>query len=429
MMIQPRKYFLLHFRPKTVPESTLALSLSWGLGGMAAVLTALQMGTGLLLKFAYDPTPAGAYASVAYLISDIPFGRLVRNLHHWGAQLLVGMTVLHLLRVFFTGAFHAPRRLNWIIGLGLLLTVLLSNFTGYLLPWDQLAYWAVTVSTGMLEYIPGIGHSLQAWLRRGESIGPDTLRLFFAVHTALVPALFAFLAGFHFWRVRRAGGLVVPHGPDSGEGGRAPVPGGKRVPGIPDLIVREAAMAAVAVAALMLLAAGLDAPLGDPANPGLSPNPTKAPWYFAGFQELLLHVHPTVAVCWVPLLAGVSLVVLPFLTYEVHPAGIWFVSRAGRRSALAAAILGIGAAMAWVAADLWLAAYAGMMDRLFSFGLPLLLLGCLAAAGWRSFGKGGRKVKNEAVQAVVVFLAVGFAMLTLVCAVFRGEGMGLVRPW
>ncbi len=434
MTLRLRKYFLLHFRPKTVPESTLALTLSWGLGGLAAVLVLLQMGTGLLLKFAYEPTPQGAYASIQYLIADVPFGRLVRNLHHWGANLLVGVVVLHLLRVCFTGAFHAPRRLNWVIGLGLLTTVLLSNFTGYLLPWDQLAYWAVTVSTGMLEYIPGFGPVMQQWIRGGPEIGAMTLRLFFAVHTALVPLLFAVLMGFHFWRVRRAGGLVIPRkadewrgDPESGE--PAPGPARERVPAVPHLIVREAAMAAVGVAAVLLLAVAVDAPLEGPANPGLSPNPTKAPWYFAGFQELLLHVHPTVAVFIVPVMATLALAALPFWRYQADPGGIWFISRSGRRSALAAALSGALAAILWIAVDHGLASYSAATGRFSSVGLPLLLLAAFAAAGWGSFGKRGTGLNNEGVQVAFVFAAAGFAVMTVTGAVFRGEGMALGWPW
>jgi quinol-cytochrome oxidoreductase complex cytochrome b subunit len=139
----------LHFRPPTVVERTLRFSLTWGLGGMAVVLIMLQLGSGLLLKFAFEPTPLGAYASIQSLQNDVPFGQLVRNLHHWSANLLVLIAFLHMLRVFFTGAFQPPRQFNWIIGWAMFGTVLIANFTGYLLPYDQLAYWAVTVSTGL----------------------------------------------------------------------------------------------------------------------------------------------------------------------------------------------------------------------------------------------------------------------------------------
>ncbi|MGD2011618.1 MAG: cytochrome b N-terminal domain-containing protein, partial [Desulfobacterales bacterium] len=110
---------VLHFRPATVPVDTLRFSLTWGLGGMAAVLVLLQIGTGVLLKFAYEPTPAAAYASIQSLVAGVPFGRLIRNMHHWCAHLLVLVVLLHMLRVFFTGAFHPPRQFNWVIGLTL----------------------------------------------------------------------------------------------------------------------------------------------------------------------------------------------------------------------------------------------------------------------------------------------------------------------
>ncbi|MGD9233840.1 MAG: cytochrome b N-terminal domain-containing protein, partial [Desulfobacterales bacterium] len=189
---QERKRYLLknlflHFRPITVPEKTLKFSLTWGLGGMAAVLVLLQLGTGLLLKFVYVPTPLGAYQSILELNNAVMFGQLIRNIHHWCANFLVLVVLLHMLRVFFTGAFHPPRQFNWMIGLGLFGLVLTANFTGYLLPYDQLAYWAVTVSTGMLEYIPFIGGRLQEIIQGGNEIGPATLNIFFALHTAVVP--------------------------------------------------------------------------------------------------------------------------------------------------------------------------------------------------------------------------------------------------
>jgi quinol-cytochrome oxidoreductase complex cytochrome b subunit len=172
------KNLVLHFRPATVAEPTLKFSLTWGLGGMAAVLVAIQFLTGLLLKIVYVPTPQGAYNSIQVLQDEIRFGGLVRNLHHWSANLLVLIIFLHWMRVFFTGAFHPPRQFNWVIGFGMLLVVLAANFTGYLLPYDQLGYWAVTVSSGMLEYIPWIGHHLQVLLQGGPEIGPATLRIF-----------------------------------------------------------------------------------------------------------------------------------------------------------------------------------------------------------------------------------------------------------
>ena len=267
-----RRNLILHFRPPTVKEKTLILTLSWGLGGMAATLVLLQMTTGLLLKFIYVPTPADAYTSVQTIMVQVPFGRLVRNLHHWCANLLVIVLSLHMLRVFFTGAFHHPRQFNWIIGALLFAMVLAANLSGYLLPYDQLAYWAVTVFMAMMGYIPGIGGWLQQVLGNGSELGPQTLPFFYSVHTAVIPLLMAGLMGFHFWRIRKAGGLVVPRKPSE------PIDETPdRVPVVPNLLVREASMALALTASVMVFSIFFDAVLSAPANPGLSPNPVRAP--------------------------------------------------------------------------------------------------------------------------------------------------------
>ena len=319
-----RGNLILHFRPPTVKEKTLMFTLSWGLGGMAAILVLLQMATGMLLKFIYVPTPVDAYASVQTIMVQVPFGRLVRNLHHWCANLLGIVLMLHMLRVFFTGAFHHPRQFNWIVGLVLFAMVLAANLSGYLLPYDQLAYWAVTVFTAMIGYIPGIGDGLQQALGNGSELGPQTLPFFYSMHTAVIPLLLVGLMAFHFWRIRKAGGLVVPRRP-SDPIDEMPV----RVPVVPGLLVREVSTALALTATVLVFSILFDAALSAPANPGLSPNPVRAPWYFAGVQELLLHVHPVAAVCVIPLLAGFFLLSIPYLAYPLSTEGIWFASSRG----------------------------------------------------------------------------------------------------
>jgi quinol-cytochrome oxidoreductase complex cytochrome b subunit len=254
---------IFHFRPRSVQERTLRFTLTWGLGGMAVVLVCILFGTGLMLKFVYQPVPDRAYASIVHLQNNVAFGELVRNMHHWGGNTLLIIVFLHFLRVFFTGAFHPPRQFNWIIGLAMFLAVLTSNITGYLLPWDQLAFWAITICTGMLEYIPGIGQWLQGLIRGGSDIGPATLSIFFAIHTAVIPASLLILMPFHFWRVRKAGGLVIPRSPDEDASSR-----GDSVPTIPNLILRELVVAVVLIAFIMLVSVVFNAPLGAEANPG-----------------------------------------------------------------------------------------------------------------------------------------------------------------
>ena len=429
---QHRRFLLrnlaLHFRPTTVPRNTLRFSHTWGLGGMAATLVLLQLGSGLLLKFAYEPDPVAAYGSLQAMISGAPFGGLVRNLHYWCAHLLVAVILLHLLRVFFTGAFHPPRQFNWIVGMGLLAIVLSANFTGYLLPWDQLAFWAVTVSTGMLEYIPFVGDYFQALIRGGGEIGPQTLQTFYALHTAVIPLLLVGLMAFHFWRVRKARGLVVPRLPG------APVPvKPDKAPTVPDLLVREIVVALMMTAFVLLLATFFSAPLGDQANPGLSPNPTRAPWYFAGLQELLLHLHPVFAVWVIPTLAVLGLMAIPYLPYPADTGGIWFASRIGRRTAAIGALTGILATPLLILASEWRstdASISASLPPLVGRGLvpAVVLLLALAGFGW-ILKKHYRAATNEIVQAILALALGAYGILTITGVWFRGAGMTLTVPW
>jgi quinol-cytochrome oxidoreductase complex cytochrome b subunit len=417
---------VLHFRPRRVPERTLRYTLSWGLGGMAAVLLMLQLFTGMLLKFVYAPVPTQAYESLLLLQGGWMFGQLVRNLHFWSANLMVVVVLLHGLRVFFTGGFHPPRRLNWIVGLTLFLLVLASNLTGYLLPWDQLAYWATTICIGMLEYVPFIGSRLQQIALGGPQLGPDTLRGFFALHTAVLPVLIVMLIAFHFWRVRKAGGLVIPRAPAETLGDRAVM-----VPANPDLLLREAAVALATIAGVLLLSLLFDTPMGPPANPGLSPNPTKAPWYFAGVQELLMHFHPAFA-----LLIAFALTTgafgIPFIRYHEAPAGVWFISANGRRTALLAAAAAAVTTPAAVVIDEYVLDFTALMPGLpatFSLGLvPAVIFAGAVVGIYNMIGRKFRASRLESVQAVFVFLAVSWLILTAVCVFFRGEGMKLRWP-
>jgi quinol-cytochrome oxidoreductase complex cytochrome b subunit len=425
--LNPLGTLVLHFRPRRVPERTLRFTLTWGLGGMAVVLVLLQLFSGTLLKFVYEPVPTQAYDSLVHLQEGFLFGRLVRNMHFWSANLLVVVVCLHGLRVFFSGGFHPPRRLNWVVGLSLFILLLLSNLTGYLLPWNQLAYWATTISVGVLEYIPLVGSRLQQIVLGGPQIGPATLRNFFALHTAVFPALIVMLMAFHFWRVRKAGGLVIPRAP-----AEEPEEKPAMVPTHPDLLLREAAMALAAIAGVLVLSLISDAPIGEPANPGLSPNPTKAPWYFAGIQELLVHFHPSFALLIAAALVF-GLFCLPYLDYAEAPAGVWFASATGRRTALIAAAAAAVATLLVVALDEYALDTSTMMPHLpqvISLGLlPTVLLAGALAGLYAVMVKKFQATRLEAVQAVFVFLAVGWVLLTATCVFFRGQGMKLRWPF
>jgi quinol-cytochrome oxidoreductase complex cytochrome b subunit len=426
-----RRFFsslILHFRPRTVPDRTLRITLTWGLGGMALVLILLLFGTGILMKFIYQPFPDKAYESILHLQHNVLFGQFVRNIHHWSANSLLIVVFLHFLRVFFTGAFHPPRQFNWVIGLCLFLTVLMSNFTGYLLPWDQLSFWAITICTGMLEYIPGVGLWLQKLLRGGTEVGTNTLSNFYAIHTAILPALLITLMPFHFWRVRKAGGLVIPRSTDED-----PEIQVESVPGIPNLILREVVTALVLMAFILTISALFNAPLESKANPGLSPNPTKAPWYFAGFQEILLHVHPFMALFLIPALMILALLSIPYIQYPSSTAGVWFASGAGRRSARDAVIIALVATPFGIFLDEYVPDFAASMPNLspaISNGLiPFIIILCVSFGTYLLLKRKHSTNKNESVQMIFVFFLTAFIILTITGIWFRGSEMRLVWPW
>ena len=421
----PRKYFrslLLHFRPRAVSSRTLRFNLTWGLGGMAAVLVFLLFGTGLMLKFVYEPFPGRAYDSILHLQNNVPFGQLTRNIHHWSANILLVIVFLHFLRVFFTGAFTVPRQFNWIIGLALFAGVILSNFTGYLLPWDQLAFWAITVSSSMLEYIPGVGAWLQELILGGDELGPQTIANFYAIHTAILPALLLLVLPFHFWRIRKANGLVIPRSPDED-----PESLGEKVETIPNLIIREVTVALVLLAIILVISMLFNAPLGGKANPGLSPNPTKAPWYFMGFQELLMHFHPLFSLFIIPLLLTVGLLMIPYINYQADTAGVWFCSGKGRRMAVIAVVTAITATVAGVLVDEFVIGSKQAGPNLISSGvLPfaIVLAGCIGF--YFLMKKKFEATNNEAIQALFVLLVTSFVVLTIIGVWFRGSGMRLM---
>jgi quinol-cytochrome oxidoreductase complex cytochrome b subunit len=425
-----RKFFnslILHFRPRNVQERTLRFTLTWGLGGMAVVLVCMLFGTGLMLKFVYQPVPDRAYESIIHLQNNVPFGQLIRNIHHWSGNLLLIIVFLHFLRVFFTGAFHPPRQFNWIIGLAMFLAVLTSNITGYLLPWDQLAFWAITICTGMLEYIPVIGEWLQKIIRGGSEIGPATLSIFFAIHTAVIPACLLILMPFHFWRVRKASGLVILRRPDEDEGNED-----RKVSTIPNLILREIVVALVLIAVIMAISVLFNAPLEAKANPGLSPNPTKAPWYFAGIQELLLHFHPLFALFIIPAFILIALVSIPYFNYQTEKAGVWFASLKGRRMAVVAALVGIIITPIGIVADEFVIDFAAWLPGLSSAVTNGIFPAAFVLAGIIMFywlvKKKYEASNNECIQSVFVLLTVAFIILTLTGIWFRGAEMALMWP-
>ena len=411
-----------------MPERAIRFTHTFGLGGMALVLVFLLVFTGILMVFSYEPSPERAWQSIAAFQEDVLFGSLIRGVHFWSANLLIPVTLLHLLRVFLTGGFHGRRRSNWLLGLGVLACVLLSGFTGYLLPWDQTAYWAITICTEMLGLVPGIGPGLRSAILGDSEIGSATIINFYALHVVLTPMLLFALLSWHFWQIRKAGGVVSPTGPFDNvrEAHRT-------VPLVPNLGIKEVVVALVLIALVLVLAIIFAAPLGEPANPGISPNPAKAPWYFLGFQELLIHFDATFAILVIPLLAAAALIAIPFIRYEGEISGNWFLTPKGRRMSLAAAIMALVVVPLWIVVDDrvigpdgWLPGAAPVVSNGL---LPFALMLAGASAFYLALRKSFNASRNEAVQSLFVLFFVAFVVLTVTGAWFRGPGMMLVWPW
>lgn len=415
--------FILHLHPKKVPEETLRFTLSFGLGGISLTLFALLVVTGVLQLMSYDPTVQHAHESVRHMYLQANISGWLRNIHYWASNLLMVSVGLHLLRVLCTDALAGLRGLNWVIGTFLLLLVLLISFTGYLLPWSQLSYWAVTIFINMAGYIPFVGEELAALFRAGGvagELGQGTLSTFFVLHTGWLPLTLVALMVLHFWLIRKAGGLVV----------RAQSAKGRLVTVMPALIVREAAVAMVTIAAVFILAAIFDAPIGEPALVGVSPNPVKAAWYFLGLQEMLIHFHPVFAVFVFPLLTFTAFITLPFWQQRLESPGVWFGGGCGRKLALAAAAAGCLGAVALVVFD---AIYVGSqganelqaMAAATRGWLPLALLVFGFLAGYFVLTRQLNYPKGEVILAL--WMAVLGAMVTLAFTGvwFRGAGMAL----
>jgi len=206
-----------HLHPVRVNRKSLKWNYSFGLGIISAVSFGVLSVTGILLMFYYVPTVERAYSYIITLQTMVPFGQLMRNMHRWSAHLMVLVVVFHMARVFYTGAYKPPREFNWVVGVVLLLLTLGASFTGYLLPWDQLAFWAITVGTSVAAYEPLMGKIVKATLLGGPEVGQEALTRFYALHIMIIPAAIALLTSLHMWRVRKDGGLAAQEAPDSFE--------------------------------------------------------------------------------------------------------------------------------------------------------------------------------------------------------------------
>lgn len=281
-------------------------------GGIALFLFGIQVATGTLLSLYYKPTPDAAYDSVLSITSDVNFGWLIRSIHHWGANLMIVFVVLHLLRVFFQAAYKFPRELTWTMGVVLLMLTLGFGFTGYLLPWDQRAYWATVVGTEIAGGIPVVGEPLLHLLRGGADVTEATLSRFFGIHVLALPLLTAGALAVHLVLVHQLG-LAHPRRPEPRRGDRqASVEGERLRPFFPHYILDELIAWYVLLAVLVVLASMFPAGLEEQADPLVTPEHIKPEWYFLGVYELLKHVPRLVGIL-APVVAIGFLMIWPFL--------------------------------------------------------------------------------------------------------------------
>jgi quinol-cytochrome oxidoreductase complex cytochrome b subunit len=452
----------LHLHSVRTHRWSLRWSTTWGLGIASAAAFLITLATGVLLMFYYKPYPDAAYQSIKDIHFVVPTGRFIRNIHRWAGNVMVVTVLLHMARVFFTAAYRKPREFNWLVGMGLLVVTLALSFTGYLLPWDQLAYWAITIGANIAQsprevtdalhitdyFDPG---GLQRLLLLGsDNVGPEALIRFFLLHVMILPlALIAFVA-VHFWRVRKDGGLARPAdadarlGPPPGDTypvfteapaktyqlaaivrGRTPAVGRApegTVPSMPHLFYAELGVLMLTVFICVALALVSNAPLKELANPAVPENPAKAPWYFLGLQELVSFTAVMGGI-GIPTIVLLGLGLIPYLDRETVGTGEWFGGPGGRKLVRRSLLVGFGAALlieALVIRFGWIREWFPHVPQLVITAInpgTLLTLVYGAYSVWlvRRYGS----TRAGALGLFTCFLC-GFVVLTVIGTYFRG---------
>ncbi len=327
------KSVLYNLHPPTIPADGARFTYTFGLGGLTLLATLITILTGVLLTFYFVPTTERAYPSLTLINSVVNFGGFVRSLHYWAAQLTVIFAALHLARIVFTGAYRPPRDFNWALGLGLFVLLLLWDFTGYTLRWDEGSIWALLVGTNLLKVIPRYGDALYRLVVGDTAPGDAALLRFYAWHVVGLTVATVGGIGYHLWRVRVDGGISHPHPTRARP---------KTLVSRDALFSTEIIAAIIATAAMMALAAIAPPALGriaDLSATGITE--TKAPWIFLAIQELLRYLPPLWAGWIVPSAGMVILLSLPL--FDRHGAGRGkYFSRARWQSQAAFAALAAG---------------------------------------------------------------------------------------
>lgn len=285
------------------------------LGFFTVFLFFVEIITGLSLMLYYVPSPAEAYPSILRLMSQIPFGDLLRDVHRLAGEAMIVFAILHMLRVYLTGSYKGRRTFTWLTGVALLLITLGLAFSGYLLPWDQLAYWAVTIGTSIAEATPLVGRQLNLLLRGAPDIGADGLLRFYLLHIILLPLLATLFLSAHYYRVARIHGISLPAHIDEGNASdELKHAARQRVNFIPDLLTHELFL--ICLGSLILVAVAVflyNAPLEHHANPRQTPLDTQSPWFFLWVQGLLKVGDKTLMGVIAPVLLFALLFAIPYL--------------------------------------------------------------------------------------------------------------------
>ena len=309
--------FFHHLHPPTIPALQARLRYTLGAGGLAIFLCAILLVTGILEMFYYIPVPEHAAVSVEVITSLVPFGALTRNLHFWAAQALLLVISIHLARVVLTGAYARHRRLNYLIGLGMFILILLLDFTGYVLRWDEGIRWALIVGTNLLKTIPWVGDALYQVAVGGPEPGLSSLERFYTWHIFVLTFAMIVLAVWHIFRVRRDGGVAVP--PPSQRSDQTRI---SRF----DLVRREVAVMAIAGVLLLFVSINYPAPIERPITQAtLDITNARAPWFFLWVQQLLKFGDPFLLGVALPAFLLILLAILPYVLpqAEDHEYGHW----------------------------------------------------------------------------------------------------------
>jgi quinol-cytochrome oxidoreductase complex cytochrome b subunit len=458
----------LHLHATRVHARTLRFRTTLAMGLAAFSLFLILVVTGVLLMVYYKPSVDLAYGSIKDIHYVVPTGRFIRNIHRWAAHLMVACVLVHMARVFYTASYKAPREFNWVVGMGLLILTLALSFTGYLLPWDQLAYWAITIGANIAaspsELTDALGITayfdpggLQKELLLGASeVGQEALTRFYLLHVMVLPIAMLLLLSVHFWRIRKDGGLGRPGVRPTAAGKGVSTPAAPVAPetaptktyGLmavvndrkeatnqdpvntvsswPHLLRAELVIFMLTVLVCVVLGVLFDAPLKELANPGIPENPAKAPWYFLGLQEMVSY-SAFAGGLLIPVIILVGLVLIPYLDREVEDAGVYCSGPEGKRVALHSVVFGFVMATLAVAVPVnygWLRNWFPDVSQLvIIFVNPGTLL-TLVYAIWalRVLQKTG-STRMSAIALFTCFL-VGFAVLTYVATFLRGPNWG-----